>query len=119
MKKNRILLLCLFALISMVVLVSCFQEDPIKDNRVIGKWIDTIGGAGTITIEAKDNQTFVWTKTVGSVETIIRGTWEASSVNEGIFKKDGVQYARFTAYGEELDYYDEEYGKIRFVHPKQ
>ncbi|MBQ2049509.1 MAG: hypothetical protein II493_03750 [Spirochaetales bacterium] len=118
MKKNRILLLCLFALISIVVLVSCFQEDPIKDNRVIGTWTATVG-QGTFTLEAKADQTFVWTKTVGSVETIVKGTWEASSVSEGIFKKDGVQYAGFTAYGDVMYYYDAEYEKIEFRHPKQ
>ena len=118
MKKNRILLLCLFALISIVVLVSCFQEDPIKDNRIIGKWTTTVG-QGTFTIEATADQKFVWTKTVGSVETIIKGTWDATSVNEGIFKKDGVQFATFTAYGDEMIYNDEDEGKLTFRHPKQ
>ena len=110
MKKNRILLLCLFALISIVVLVSCFQEDPIKDNRIIGTWTAE-KGTGTFTLEATADQEFVWTKTVGSVETIIKGTWDATSVNEGTLKKKGgPQIAHFTAYGEKLEYYDDTLG---------
>lgn len=109
MKKNRILLLCLFALISIVVLVSCFQEDPIKDNRVIGKWTAT-KGTGTFTLEAKSDQTFVWTKKIPGETIEIEGTWDATSVTEGTFKKTGSQIAHFTAYGEKLEFYDDTLG---------
>ena len=110
MKKNRILLLCLFALISIVVLVSCFQEDPIKDNRIIGTWTAE-KGTGTFTLVANANQTFVRTEKLVGEEIKIEGTWDASSVNEGTLKKKGgPQIAHFTAYGEKLEYYDDTLG---------
>ena len=118
MKKNRILLLCLVALISIVVLVSCFQEDPIKDNRIIGKWTAQLG-KGYFTIEAKDDQTFVWTRKVDDETISFPGTWEASSVNEGVLKRQGVQFATFTAYGDEMICRDDVEGTITFRHPKQ
>ncbi len=110
MKKNRILLLCLFALISIVVLVSCFQEDPIKDNRVINTWTAS-EGQGTFLLKADLNQEFYRTKTVGKKEETIHGTWDATSVNEGAFYFEGVKIATFTAYTDEMLYRDLELGE--------
>ena len=109
MKKNRILLLCLFALISMVVLASC-NLDPIKDNRIIGTWTAE-KGTGTFTLVANADQTFVRTEKLVGKEITINGTWAATSVSEGTLTQEGgSQIAHFTAYGDVLEYYDDTLG---------
>jgi len=131
MKKRNLLMLGLIALMAVVVFVSCMQ-DPILDNKAIGKWIAQNNMGDKITLDVKSGQTLVMTITQGEGEdpksymvllgldpegmTItVTGKWDASSVSEGTMVLDelGTKYT-FTAYDKVLTLYNSEMGSIEF-----
>ena len=121
MKKRNLLALCLIALLSIVVFVSC-QPDPILDNKAIGKWKAANNLGDQLTLEVENDQTFtmileqdditdafhyfadVLSEPVPNrVEIKVTGEWTASSVSEGKMKitQTGAELS-FTAYDKEL-----------------
>ena len=129
MKKRNLLVLGLIALMGIVVFVSCMQ-DPILDNKAIGKWIAQNNMGDKITLDVKSDQTLVMTVTQGTGENsgsymvllglepdgmtiTVTGTWDATSVSDGTLKLDelGTTYT-FTAYDKVLTLYNKEMGSI-------
>ena len=121
MKKRNLFALCLIALVSILVFVSCMQ-DPILDNKAIGKWIAQNNLGDKITLEVKSDQTFTMkleqdtsdafhyfadvlslSNPDDSIEIKVKGEWTASSVSEGKMKVEetGAELS-FTAYDKEL-----------------
>lgn len=136
MKKRNLLMLGLIALMAVVVFVSCMQ-DPILDNKAIGKWIAQNNMGDKITLDVKSDQTFVMVLEQDggeeaenfivllklnddyddSIKITVDGTWNASSVSEGtmVLKELGTKYT-FTAYDKVLTLYNSEMGSIEFSH---
>lgn len=134
MKKRNLLMLGLIALMAVVVFVSCMQ-DPILDNKAIGKWIAQNNMGDKITLDVKSDQTFVMVLEQDggeeaenyivllklnddyddSIKITVDGKWDASSVSEGTMVLDelGTKYT-FTAYDKVLTLYNSEMGSIEF-----
>ncbi|MBQ6125226.1 MAG: hypothetical protein IJL13_07480 [Spirochaetales bacterium] len=134
MKKRNLLMLGLIALMAVVVFVSCMQ-DPILDNKAIGKWIAQNNMGDKITLDVKSDQTFVMVLEQDggeeaenfivllklnddyddSIKITVTGKWDASSVSEGtmVLKELGTKYT-FTAYDKVLTLYNSEMGSIEF-----
>ena len=121
MKKRSLFALCLIALVSILVFVSC-MPDPILDNKAIGKWIAQNNLGDKITLDVKDDQTITLTlvqddiadafhsfadvlsePVPNRIEITMHGEWTASSVSEGKIKitETGAELS-FTAYDKEL-----------------
>lgn len=133
MKKRNLLMLGLIALMAVVVFVSCMQ-DPILDNKAIGKWIAQNNMGDKITLDVKSGQTLVMTITQGEGEDpksymvllgldsdgmtlTVTGKWDASSVSEGTMVLDEFETRyTFTAYDKVLTLYNSEMGSIEFSH---
>ena len=134
MKKRNLLMLGLIALMAVVVFVSCMQ-DPILDNKAIGKWIAQNNMGDKITLDVKSDQTFVMVLEQDggeeaenfivllklnddyddSIKITVYGKWDASSVSDGTMVLDelGTKYT-FTAYDKVLTLYNSEMGSIEF-----
>ena len=131
MKKRNLLMLGLIALMAVVVFGSCMQ-DPILDNKAIGKWIAQNNMGDKITLDVKSGQTLVMTITQGEGEDpksymvllgldsdgmtlTVTGKWDASSVSEGTMVLDEFETRyTFTAYDKVLTLYNKEMGSIEF-----
>ncbi|MBP5161668.1 MAG: hypothetical protein ILP16_01640 [Spirochaetales bacterium] len=133
MKKSNLLVLGLIALMAVVVFVSCMQ-DPILDNKAIGKWVAQNNLGDKITLDVKSDQTLVMTLEQKDVEgdpdvdfvfllgldddslvITVTGTWDATSVSEGTMKLDKLETKyTFTAYDKVLTLYNSEMGNIEF-----
>ena len=123
MKKRSLFALCLIALASIAVLVSCFMQDPILDNKAIGNWIAKDSTGDTLTLEVKSDQTFkmvlkqnttgpttlseILSQSTDSAEIDMTGKWTASSISEGSMIIDYFETQfTFTAYDNELVLYN-------------
>ena len=119
MKKRSLIALCLIALVGIVVFVSCMQ-DPILDNKAIGKWIAENNLGDKLTLDMRSDQTLtmklvqdttdafhsypdVLSADVNEIEITVNGEWTASSISEGKIKiKETGAELTFTAYDKEL-----------------
>ncbi len=119
MKKRNLLVLGLIALMAVVVFVSCMQ-DPILDNKAIGKWIAENNMGDKLTLDMRSDQTLtmklvqdttdafhsypdVLSADVNEIEITVHGEWTASSISEGKIKiKETGAELTFTAYDKEL-----------------
>ena len=119
MKKRNLLMLGLIALMAVVVFVSCMQ-DPILDNKAIGKWIAENNMGDKLTLDMRSDQTLtmklvqdttdafhsypdVLSADVNEIEITVHGEWTASSISEGKIKiKETGAELTFTAYDKEL-----------------
>ena len=105
MKKRNLLMLGLIALMAVVVFVSCMQ-DPILDNKAIGKWQAKDAEGDMVTIDVKSDQTFTMTEVQPGATFALEGTWNASSVSQGTMTITALKTTfDFTAYDTELTLY--------------
>ena len=111
MKKRSLFALCIIAIASVALLASCFMQDPIADNKAIGKWEATNSSGYKVVMDVKSDQTFIMSfylpeEDGGYME--FKGTWDATSVSQGtmsikLFEKTTT--FSFTAYDTELTLY--------------
>lgn len=130
MKKRSLFALCIIAIASVALLASCFMQDPIADNKAIGKWTAQNNMGDKITLDVKSDQTLVMTLEQASGESdflesfglsgdslviTVTGKWDATSVSEGTMTLDELktEYS-FTAYEDVLTLYNSQMGKIEF-----
>ena len=131
MKKRSLFALCIIAIASIALLASCFMQDPIADNKAIGKWTAQNNMGDKITLDVKSDQTLVMTleqasgdedflESFGlsdddSLVITVTGRWDATSVSEGTMTLDQLKTSfSFTAYEDVLTLYNSEMGKIEF-----
>ena len=62
MKKRSLFALCIIAIASVALLASCFMQDPIADNKAIGKWEAKNNEGDTVILDVKSDQTFTMTE---------------------------------------------------------
>lgn len=130
MKKRSLFALCIIAIASVALLASCFMQDPIADNKAIGKWTAQNNMGDKITLDVKSDQTLVMTLEQASGESdflesfglsgdslviTVTGKWDATSVSQGTMTLDELktEYS-FTAYEDVLTLYNSQMGKIEF-----
>lgn len=130
MKKRSLFALCIIAIASVALLASCFMQDPIADNKAIGKWTAQNNMGDKITLDVKSDQTLVMTLEQASGESdflesfglsgdslviTVTGKWDATSVSQGTMTLDELKtdYS-FTAYEDVLTLYNSQMGKIEF-----
>ena len=130
MKKRNLFALCIIAIASVALLASCFMQDPIADNKAIGKWTAQNNMGDKITLDVKSDQTLVMTLEQASGESdflesfglsgdslviTVTGKWDATSVSQGTMTLDELktEYS-FTAYEDVLTLYNSQMGKIEF-----
>ncbi|MBO4718137.1 MAG: hypothetical protein J5599_09590 [Spirochaetales bacterium] len=106
MKKRSLFALCIIAIASVALLASCFMQDPIADNKAIGKWEAKNNEGDTVILDVKSDQTFTMTEQQTGGTFILDGTWTASSVSQGTMTITLVKTTfDFTAYDTELTLY--------------
>ena len=106
MKKRSLFALCLIAFASIALLASCFMQDPIADNKAIGKWEAEDNEGDKIVMDVKSDQTFTMTETQPGATFTLEGTWDASSVSQGTMTITALKSTfDFTAYDTELTLY--------------
>ena len=94
MTKRFIIIALVLVLACGALFVSC-KQDPVKDNKAIGRWEGEVwvSGAGqegeyfNIEMTVKDDKTFEGTIDA-ELKAKFTGTWTASSINKGTLKFD-------------------------------
>ena len=97
MTKRFIIIALVLVLACGALFVSC-KQDPVKDNKAIGRWEGEVWvpGAGqegeyfNIEMTVKDDKTFEGTIDA-ELKAKFTGTWTASSINKGTLKFDALK----------------------------